>query len=153
MVDFLRHRKNCRTRTSRAVTERDDMAPVAGGVQGEVPDASPRLGRVETMDFELNDEQRAFRATLRRFVEQEITPVATEWERTGRYPTEIVDKMREMGLFGMTVPERYGGLQLDAVSFALVFEEISRGWMGVAGILGSHSLSCWMISKYGTEAQ
>jgi alkylation response protein AidB-like acyl-CoA dehydrogenase len=105
------------------------------------------------MDFELNDEQRAFRTTLRRFVEREITPVATEWERAGRYPTEIVQKMREMGLFGMTVPERYGGLELDAVSFALVFEEISRGWMGIAGILGSHTLSCWMIAKYGTEAQ
>ncbi|GAA4082802.1 acyl-CoA dehydrogenase family protein [Nonomuraea soli] len=105
------------------------------------------------MDFELNDEQRAFRETLRDFVDKEIVPVAGEWERSGRYPTEIVDKIKRMGLFGLTVPEEYGGLGVDLVSFALVFEEIARGWMGVAGVLGSHSLSCGMIARYGTPEQ
>lgn len=105
------------------------------------------------MDFQLNDEQRMFRDMLRSFVEKEILPVASEWEHTGRYPTEIVDSMKKMGLFGITVPEQYGGLEVDKVSFALVFEEISRGWMGIAGILGSHSLSCWMIARHGTEDQ
>lgn len=80
-------------------------------------------------------------------------PVATEWEHADRYPAEIVETMRSMGLFGIAVPEEYGGLALDMVSFALVFEEISRGWMGLAGILGSHSLSCWMIARYGSEEQ
>ncbi|MBX6383579.1 MAG: acyl-CoA dehydrogenase family protein [Microbispora sp.] len=105
------------------------------------------------MDFELNEEQRLFRQTLREFVDKEIIPVAPEWERTGRYPEEIVRRFAQLGLFGMTIPERYGGLDLDRVSFALVFEEIARGWMGVAGILGSHSLSAWMIARYGTEEQ
>ncbi len=105
------------------------------------------------MDFELSDEQRMFRDTLRSFVDKEIVPVASDWERSGRYPTEIVEGMKELGLFGMTVPEEYGGLDLDMVSFALVFEELAKGWMGIAGILGSHSLSCWMIAKHGTEAQ
>ncbi|GGO19335.1 isovaleryl-CoA dehydrogenase [Microbispora rosea subsp. aerata] len=105
------------------------------------------------MDFELNEEQRLFRQTLREFVDKEIVPVAPEWERTGRYPAEIVRRFAQLGLFGMTIPEEYGGLDLDRVSFALVFEEIARGWMGVAGILGSHSLSTWMIAKYGTEEQ
>ncbi|GIH61281.1 acyl-CoA dehydrogenase family protein [Microbispora siamensis] len=105
------------------------------------------------MDFELNEEQRLFRQTLREFVDKEIVPVASEWERTGRYPEEIVRRFAQLGLFGMTVPEEYGGLDLDRVSFALVFEEIARGWMGVAGILGSHSLSTWMIARYGTEEQ
>ncbi|MFI9559613.1 acyl-CoA dehydrogenase family protein [Nonomuraea endophytica] len=105
------------------------------------------------MDFELTDDQRAFRETLRAFVEKEIVPVATEWEHSGRYPTEIVAKMKEMGLFGLTVPEEYGGLDADMVTFALVFEEIARGWMGVAGTIGSHSLSAWMIARHGTEAQ
>ncbi|MGN9780517.1 acyl-CoA dehydrogenase family protein [Nonomuraea sp. ZG12] len=105
------------------------------------------------MDFELNDEQRAFRETLRAFVDKEIMPVATEWEHSGRYPTEIVEKMKLMGLFGLSVPEEYGGLGADMVSFALVFEEIARGWMGVAGTIGSHSLACWMIARHGTDEQ
>ena len=105
------------------------------------------------MDFTFNDEQRAFRSLLRDFVEKEIKPVAGEWERTGRYPTEIVEQMKEMGLFGMTIPEEFGGLGLDMVSFSLVFEELARGWMAIAGILGSHSLSCWMINRYGTDEQ
>ena len=105
------------------------------------------------MDFELNEEQRDFQRTMREFVDKEIKPVASEMERSGEYPTEIVDKLKDMGLFGMTIPEEYGGLDLDAVSFAIVFEEIARGWMGIAGTLGSHSLSCWMIAKYGTDEQ
>jgi alkylation response protein AidB-like acyl-CoA dehydrogenase len=105
------------------------------------------------VDFEPTDEQRLFRRTLRDFVDSEIVPVARDWEHAGRYPTEIVTTMRDLGLFGITVPEEYGGLAVDMVSFTLVFEEISRGWMGIAGILGSHSLSCWMIARHGTEEQ
>lgn len=105
------------------------------------------------MDFQLNEDQREFQALLRAFVDKEIIPVAREWEQTGRYPTEIVKGMADMGLFGITVPEEYGGLDLDPVSFALVFEEIARGWMGIAGILGSHSLSCRLIAMHGTEDQ
>ncbi|TKK83792.1 acyl-CoA dehydrogenase [Herbidospora galbida] len=105
------------------------------------------------MNFDLTDDQRLFRETLREFVDAEIVPVAAEWERSGRYPAEIVDAFASLGLFGMTIPEAYGGLDLDRVSFALVFEEIARGWMGVAGILGSHSLATWMVAQYGTEAQ
>ncbi|GAA3548052.1 acyl-CoA dehydrogenase family protein [Nonomuraea rosea] len=105
------------------------------------------------MDFELTDEQKAFRETLRAFVEKEIVPVATEWEHSGRYPAEIIEKMKQMGLFGLSVPEEYGGMEADMVSFALVFEEIARGWMGVAGTIGSHSLACWMIAKHGTDEQ
>jgi alkylation response protein AidB-like acyl-CoA dehydrogenase len=105
------------------------------------------------MDFELSAEQRLFRDTLREFVDEQIRPVAREWEASGRYPDEIVATMRKLGLFGLTVPEEYGGMAADMVSLAVAFEEISRGWMGVAGILGSHSLSCWMIARFGTAEQ
>src|SRR6266536_1963682 len=105
------------------------------------------------MDFELSDEQRLLRDTIRSFVDAEIRPVARDWEESGRYPEEIVATMREMGLFGMLVPEQYGGMAADMVSLAVVFEEISRGWMGIAGIIGSHSLSCWMIARFGTPEQ
>jgi alkylation response protein AidB-like acyl-CoA dehydrogenase len=69
------------------------------------------------VDFELTDEQRLFRQTLRDVAEKEIVPVASEWERTGRYPTEIVARFRELGLFGLNVPEEYGGLAADRVSY------------------------------------
>lgn len=105
------------------------------------------------MDFELTDEQQMFQDVLRSFVNEHIKPVVREYESEGRYPTEIVAKMAEMGLFGITVPAEHGGLGLDVVSMSLVFEEISRGWMGVAGFLGSHSLSCRMIANHGTDEQ
>ncbi|HWN25826.1 MAG TPA: acyl-CoA dehydrogenase family protein, partial [Actinomycetospora sp.] len=94
-----------------------------------------------------------YRDTLRDFVDREIVPVARDWEHEGRYPTEIVESMKGMGLFGLAVPEAYGGLEADTVSFALTFEEIARGWMGIAGILGSHSVSCWMLARHGTDEQ
>lgn len=105
------------------------------------------------MDFELTDEQQMFQDVLRSFVSEHVKPVVREYEREGRYPTEIVARMAEMGLFGITVPDEFGGLGLDTVSMSLVFEEISRGWMGVAGVLGSHSLSCRMIAVHGTADQ
>src|SRR5260370_6787315 len=105
------------------------------------------------MDFELSDEQRLRRDPMRSFVDEQIRPVAREWEESGRYPEEIVATMRDMGLFGLLVPEEYGGMAADMVSLAVVFEEISRGWMGVARIIGSHSLSCWLIARYGTQEQ
>ena len=105
------------------------------------------------MDFSLSDEHKLFRSTIRQFVDNEIRPVARDWERSGRYPTEIVDAMRELGLFGLTVPSEFGGLDADLITLAIVFEEISKGWMGIAGIIGSHTLSCWMIAKHGTDEQ
>src|ERR1700686_1817219 len=88
------------------------------------------------MDFELSEQQAAFRDLMRDFARKSIRPVAREWELAGRYPEEIVDEMKAMGLFGMLVPEDFGGIAIDAVSYSVVFEEISKPWMGVAGILG-----------------
>ena len=105
------------------------------------------------MDFTLSEEHALFRATVREFVDREIRPVTREWEHSGRYPTEIVETMQQLGLFGLTVPEQYGGLGADLITLAIVFEEISRGWMGIAGILGSHTISCFMIAHHGTEEQ
>jgi len=105
------------------------------------------------VDFELTGEQRLFRQTLREFADKEIVPVAPEWERTGRYPAEIVDRLRELGLFGLNVPEEYGGLGADRVSYALAFEEIARAWLGAAGLFGPHSVACWLIARHGTHQQ
>jgi alkylation response protein AidB-like acyl-CoA dehydrogenase len=105
------------------------------------------------VNFELSPEQEQFRQTIRSFADREIRPVARGLEHAGTYPTAIVEGLTEMGLFGMTVPEERGGLGLDSVSLALVFEELSRAWMGVAGVLGSHSLACKMLVDHGTEEQ
>jgi alkylation response protein AidB-like acyl-CoA dehydrogenase len=105
------------------------------------------------MDFELSDEQRLFRDTIRDFVAKEIEPVASEYEANDIYPTEIIDGLKEMGLFGMMIPEEYGGLDLDFVTYAMVFEELAKSWHGVAGTLGSHSLACKIIALHGTDEQ
>src|SRR5258706_8790196 len=105
------------------------------------------------MDFELSGQQAAFRDLMRDFARKSIAPVAREWELAGRYPEEIVEEMKTMGLFGMLVPEAYGGIGIDAVSYSLVFEEISKAWMGVAGIVGSHSLATLMLARSGTPEQ
>jgi len=105
------------------------------------------------MDFKLSGQQAAFRDLMRDFARRSISPVAREWELAGRYPEEIVDEMKAMGLFGMLVPEAFGGIAIDAVSYSIVFEEISRAWMGVAGILGSHSLATLMLARHGTQEQ
>ncbi|CAO5192106.1 putative acyl-CoA dehydrogenase YngJ [Frankia sp. AiPs1] len=105
------------------------------------------------MDFELSDEQKLFRRTLRDFADKEIIPVAPEWERTGRYPTEFVEAFREFGLYGLNVPTEYGGLGADRVSYALAFEEIARAWLGAAGLFGPHSVACWLLARNGTPEQ
>jgi alkylation response protein AidB-like acyl-CoA dehydrogenase len=105
------------------------------------------------VDFELNDEQQQLQRAMRDFTETHIRPVAREYEHAGRYPTEIVEVMKEMGLFGLTIPVEYGGQGADMVSLAIVFEEIARVWMGVAGVIGSHSLACRMIAAHGTDEQ
>ena len=105
------------------------------------------------MDFGLSDEQRLFRQTLRDFTDKEIIPVASELERSGRYPDEILAGLRNLGLFGLNVPEEYGGLEADRVSYALAFEEIARGWLGAAGLFGPHSVACWLVARNGTPEQ
>ena len=105
------------------------------------------------MDFELSPQQAEFRSLIREFARRSIAPVAREWELSDRYPAEIVEEMKGMGLFGILIPEEFGGSAIDAVSYAIVFEEISRAWMGVAGILGSHSLATWMLAKHGSDEQ
>jgi alkylation response protein AidB-like acyl-CoA dehydrogenase len=105
------------------------------------------------MTIQLTQDQKDFQEAIRAFVDKEIIPVARDMEHSGEYPTAIVEHMKEMGLFGMTIPEEFGGLGVDMTTFSIVFEELSRGWMGVAGILGSHSMACFIIAKHGTPEQ
>ncbi len=105
------------------------------------------------MDFELSEEQRLLRQTLREFADKEIVPTAPQWERAGTYPAEIVGKLKDLGLFGLNVPSEYGGLGANRVSYALTFEEIARAWLGATGLFGPHSVACWLVSRHGTDEQ
>jgi alkylation response protein AidB-like acyl-CoA dehydrogenase len=91
--------------------------------------------------------------TVRAFVEDKILPVATELEHRDDYPTDIVEGMKELGLFGLTIPEEYGGLGESLLTYALVVEEIARGWMSVSGIVNTHFIVAYMLMQHGTEEQ
>jgi alkylation response protein AidB-like acyl-CoA dehydrogenase len=101
----------------------------------------------------LGEDQRELLAVVREFVEEQILPVATELEHRDEYPTEIVKGMREMGLFGLMIPEEYGGAGESLLTYALVIEEVARGWMSVSGILNTHFIVAWMLLQHGTEEQ
>lgn len=105
------------------------------------------------MDLQLTEEQKSAQAMARRFTENEIIPIANEYDHEDKYPTEVVDKMAELGLFGIILPPEYGGMGMDYVSYALVIEEISRGWMSMAGVLNSHLMVGYIIANNGTEEQ
>ncbi|HSE96706.1 MAG TPA: acyl-CoA dehydrogenase family protein, partial [Blastocatellia bacterium] len=98
-------------------------------------------------------EEQLILATVKRFLEKEVAPVASELEHRNEYPTEIVERMKEIGLFGANIPEEHGGQDLSYTIYAMIFEEVSRVWMGLAGILGTHSVLADVLVRFGTERQ
>ncbi|MPZ97321.1 MAG: acyl-CoA dehydrogenase [Propionibacteriales bacterium] len=101
----------------------------------------------------LTDIQSEILRTVRDFVDNEILPVANQLEHADEYPTKIVEQMKELGLFGLTIPEEYGGLGESLLTYALVVEEIARGWMSVSGIINTHFIVAYMLVQHGTEEQ
>ena len=91
--------------------------------------------------------------TLRRWVDEVVVPGSSALELADEYPTEMAEQMEEFGLFGATIPESHGGLDLDHVTYARVIEELSRGWMSLAGIVNSHLICAKLISRFGTDDQ
>ncbi|MCZ7527990.1 MAG: acyl-CoA dehydrogenase family protein [Acidimicrobiia bacterium] len=92
-------------------------------------------------------------ATVRRFVEREVAPVALELEHADEYPAALVEQMRELGLFGVTIPEEYGGLGLDLLTYVAVVEELSAGWMSLSGVVNTHLITAHLLRHHGTEEQ
>jgi alkylation response protein AidB-like acyl-CoA dehydrogenase len=101
----------------------------------------------------LNEEQKLILRTVRQFVEKEVIPVVSAMEHRDEYRHALVAQMKEMGLFGLNIPEEYGGAGVDTTTFAIIFEEISRGWLGLAGVIGSNSVMCDVLAHFGTEEQ
>jgi alkylation response protein AidB-like acyl-CoA dehydrogenase len=110
------------------------------------------MGRLRETEG-LTDIQDEILKTIRQFVDEQIIPVATELEHKDEYPTEIVEGLKELGLFGLMIPEEYGGLGESLLTYALAVEEIARGWMSVSGIINTHFIVAYMLLQHGTEEQ
>ncbi len=108
-----------------------------------------RLAQTE----DLTEIQSEILNAVREFVDKEIIPVAQELEHADEYPTAIVEQMKEMGIFGLMIPEEYGGLGESLLTYALCVEEIARGWMSVSGIINTHFIVAYMVMQHGTEEQ
>ena len=108
-----------------------------------------RLARTEG----LTEVQQEILATVREFAEREILPVATGLEHGDVYPAEIVEGLKKLGVFGLMIPEEYGGLGESLLTYALAVEELARAWMSVSGIINTHFIVAYMVLKHGTEEQ
>src|SRR5262245_45855614 len=112
--------------------------------------STPEEDAVPETDAELRAE---IVDTVRRFVAREVIPVASDLEHADAYPQAIVDEMRSTGLFRVTIPEEYGGLGLDLVTYIGVVEELAYGWMSLTGIVNTHAMAATLIMKHGSDEQ
>lgn len=109
----------------------------------------PRLCQTEG----LTSDQIEILGAVNDFVDEKIIPVATELEHLDEYPHEIIDGLKELGIFGLMIPEEYGGLGESLLTYALCVEEIARGWMSVSGVINTHFIVAYMLMQHGTDAQ
>ena len=99
------------------------------------------------------DEQRAITEMVRQFADEQIIPNAEHYDAADEFPEPVVAQMRELGLFGVTIPEEYGGMALDLTTYAMIVEELSRGWISISGIVNTHFIGSYLLMKFGTEEQ
>jgi alkylation response protein AidB-like acyl-CoA dehydrogenase len=108
---------------------------------------------VATPFYEKTDEQKAIIEMVRQFVDEQIIPKAEHYDGADEYPEPIVEQMKELGLFGVTIPEDHGGMGLDLSTYTMIVEELSRGWISISGVVNTHFIGTYLLSKFGTEAQ
>ncbi len=102
---------------------------------------------------EMTDEQKAIVEMVRNFVDNEIIPNAEEYDHEDKFPEPIVEQMKELGLFGVTIPEEFGGMGLDLTTYAMIVEELSRGWISISGVVNTHFIGSYLLMKFGTDDQ
>src|SRR3954466_7965955 len=102
---------------------------------------------------EKTDEQKAITEMVRQFADNEILPAAEEFDHEDKFPEAIVEQMKELGLFGETIPEEYGGMGLDLTTYAMIVEELSRGWISISGVVNTHFIGSYLLMKFGTDEQ
>src|SRR6218665_2700390 len=99
------------------------------------------------------DEQKAITEMVRQFADEQILPNAEKYDHEDSFPEPIVEQMKELGLFGTTIPEEYGGMGLDLTTYAMIVEELSRGWISISGIVNTHFIGSYLLMKFGTDEQ
>ena len=99
------------------------------------------------------DEQHAITEMVRQFVDEQILPNAEHYDHEDSFPEPIVEQMKELGLFGVTIPEEYGGMGLDLTTYAMIVEELSRGWISISGVVNTHFIGSYLLMKFGTDEQ
>ncbi|MEA2445019.1 MAG: hypothetical protein QOJ12_2311, partial [Thermoleophilales bacterium] len=102
---------------------------------------------------EKTDEQKAITEMIRQFVDEQVLPVAEKHDHEDSFPDEVVEQMKELGLFGVTIPEEYGGMGLDLTTYAMIVEELSRGWISISGIVNTHFIGSYLLMKFGSDEQ
>src|SRR5437016_14610109 len=103
--------------------------------------------------IEKTDEQKAITEMVRQFADEQILPNAEHYDHEDAFPEPIVAQMKELGLFGVTIPEEYGGMGLDLTTYAMIVEELSRGWISISGIVNTHFIGSYLLMKFGSEEQ
>ena len=106
-----------------------------------------------TATAQLSDEQTEILRTIRDFVDREVLPNVARYDHADEFPAPLVETMKELGLFGVTIPERYGGLGLDLTTYALIVKELSRGWISLSGVLNTHFMASFMVKTFGSVQQ
>jgi alkylation response protein AidB-like acyl-CoA dehydrogenase len=99
------------------------------------------------------DIQRDITEMVRQFVDEQIIPNAEKYDHEDSFPEPIVEQMKELGLFGVTIPEEYGGMGLDLTTYAMIVEELSRGWISISGVVNTHFIGSYLLMKFGSEEQ
>src|SRR3989449_11049673 len=102
---------------------------------------------------EKTDEQKAFTEMVHQFVDEQILPNAEHYDHEDLFPEPIVEQMKELGLLGVTIPEEYGGMGLDLTTYAMIVEELSRGWISISGVINTHFIGSYLLMKFGTQEQ
>jgi alkylation response protein AidB-like acyl-CoA dehydrogenase len=108
---------------------------------------------VATNPLDKTDEQRAICDMVRQFADEQIIPNAEHFDHEDEFPEDIVEQMKELGLFGVTIPEEYGGMGLDLTTYVMIVEELSRGWISISGVINTHFIGSYLLMKYGTDEQ
>jgi alkylation response protein AidB-like acyl-CoA dehydrogenase len=135
--------------------DRFDEPGVESGPWARTPGrpATVRRMSLATPSTDKTDEQKAICEMVRQFADEQILPNAEHYDAADEFPEPIVEQMRALGLFGVTVPEEYGGMGLDLTTYSMIVEELSRGWISISGIVNTHFIGTYLLMKFGTEEQ